>query len=334
MKRLHAIFLFPLLFGGCNLDEFPEFNPQSIVDHEQEMRELVQDISRYAKGIDSDFIIVPHSGVELITVNEQENGSPDTAYLNAIDGVNQDGVFYGFTTIDQPTSEIEEERLRAFLDIALDDGKTILVTDFATSERNIDDAYELAGDAGYISFVADGRLLDNIPDYPPEVNNVNSNIIQRLADARNFLVLTNTGTFSTPQDLVDAISDTDYDLVIIDFFFDGAEYTEEQIAQLKVKNNGRRRLLVTTMNIGQAEDDRFYWQNHWVSNPPSWLLEKDSGNKYFVNFWQQGWRNILFGDDDDYLDRILDAGFDGVLLEGIEVFEDKVFEDDNENEGE
>ncbi len=328
MKRIHAIFLLPLLFAGCDLDEFPEFNPQSIVDHEQEMRDLVQDISRYAKGIDPDFIVVPHNGVELITTNGRENGSPDTAYLNAIDGVNQDGVFYGFSQVDQPTPEAEQERLRDFLDIAQDDGKTILVTDFATSQRNIDDAYELAGEAGYISFVADSRLLDDIPEYPPEINNVNGNNIQRLADARNFLVLTNTGAFSTPQDLVDAISDTDYDLVIIDFFFDGEEYTEEQIEQLKVKNNGARRLLVSTVNIGQAEDDRFYWQNHWVSNPPSWLLEKDSRGNYFVKFWQQGWRNILFGEDGDYLDRILAAGFDGVLLEGIEVFMD--FEDEDE----
>ncbi|WKT62095.1 hypothetical protein Q2E61_07835 [Microbulbifer thermotolerans] len=324
MKRIVFTFLFPLTLSGCDFDDVPRFVPeQGHTDYRQEMRDLVQDISRYAKSVDSSFIIIPNGGVELITTNGKTNGTPDSAYLNAIDGINQNGVFYGYSIIDQPTPEAEQERLLDFLDIAQDDDVSILVTDFALSEVNIDDAYELAEGAGYNAFVTDSRTLDDIPIYPPEPNEENRNDIEQLLEARNFLSLTNTRLYSTPQELVDAINDTNYDLIIIDFFFNGAAYTEDQIESLKVKSDGGSRLLLTTMNIGQAESDRFYWESHWYSSPPSWLKEEDLSDRghYYVNYWQEAWRDLLFGETSDYLDKILDAGFDGVLLEGIEVYE-------------
>lgn len=323
MKRPYITLLSALILAGCDFDDVPRFVPEEgRTEYRQEMRNLVQDISRYAKGVNADFIVIPHNGVELITTDGNENGPPDLTYLNAIDGINQDGVFYGGTAVDQPTPEDEQDRLLAFLDIARDLGAGILITDFAYSEQNIDTVYELAAEENYNAYVASGWALDSIPTYPTAPNNENNRDIDSLADADNFLNLTNAQLYSTPQELVDAISDTNYDLVIIDFFFNGEALTEEQIESLKLKKSGGRRLLLTTMNIGLAESNRYYWQTHWATNPPTWLREEDSTNSgsYYVNYWQQGWHNLLFGDSDDYLDRILNAGYDGVLLEGVEAY--------------
>ncbi|SDZ83443.1 endo alpha-1,4 polygalactosaminidase [Microbulbifer marinus] len=323
MKRTLAVILLPLLIIGCDFDELPEFPTVRAINYKQEMRDFVGSISRYAKGIDPEFVIIPQNGVELVTDNGRESGSIDIDYVNAVDGLGQESLFFGLNGIDQPTPLAERRRLQTFLDLARDNGKAILVTDFAVSQNNIDDSYLDNEEAGYISFAADHAELDNIPLYPPEIHNRNFSDIDGIRQARNFLNLINPRLFSTRQELVDEISETDYDIVIIDFFFNGLEFTEEQVEQLKVKTNGSRRLLIAYMSIGLAQDNRFYWQSFWLSNPPVWLGEEVPGlpGNYHVDYWRQGWQELIFGNDESYVFRILDAGFDGVFLDNVDVFE-------------
>ena len=42
-------------------------------------------------------------------------------------------------------------------------------------------------------------------------------------------------------------------------------------------------------------------------------------------YWTKSWRDILFGSKDSYLDKILNAGFDGVYLDVVDAYE--YFED-------
>lgn len=77
------------------------------------------------------------------------------------------------------------------------------------------------------------------------------------------------------------------------------------------------------MSIGEAEDYRFYWKNEWKTNPPVWLGEEnpDWEGNYKVWYWEKEWQNIIISDPDSYLQRILNAGFDGVYLDIIDAFE-------------
>ena len=61
----------------------------------------------------------------------------------------------------------------------------------------------------------------------------------------------------------------------------------------------------------------------WESNPPSWLAEEnpDWRGNYKVRYWDENWQSIIYGDDNSYLKRITDAGFDGVCLDIIDAFE-------------
>ena len=38
-------------------------------------------------------------------------------------------------------------------------------------------------------------------------------------------------------------------------------------------------------------------------------------------YWQPEWKDIIYGNDDSYLKKILDAGFDGVYLDIIDAYE-------------
>lgn len=325
MRRLCTLLLLTLSLVACDFDDVPNFIPENgVTNYRAEMRLFVREISNYAKARDRGFIVVPQNGIDLLTTSGATNGTLETSYLNALDGIGQEALFYGANGIDQPTPIAERERLSSFLDLAQDNSDAaILVTDFAISEPNIDDANLLIEDAGYVGFVADQDELDTIPIYPTEIPNLNRNDIEVLTRAGNFLHLTNPRLYASRQELVDAIAETDYDLVILDFFFNGEEYTREQIQQLRFKNNGGTRLLLAYMSIGQAQSERFYWENFWLSNPPSWLREEVAGTpgNYHVRYWLQPWQDIIFGSNDAYLDRIVNAGFDGVYLDHVDEYE-------------
>ena len=156
----------------------------------------------------------------------------------------------------------------------------------------------------------------------------NSDDITALSDAKNFLYLINPGKWNTKGIYITALLNTDYDIFILDAFFEEKGGTSEMltpadIRSLKRKKNGGKRLVLCYMSIGEAEDYRYYWKQIWNTSPPSWLSEENPGwrGNYKVRYWEPEWQAIIFGDRDAYLDRIIRAGFDGVYLDLIEAFE-------------
>ena len=293
------------------------------VDYKQEMRTFVEGISEYAKGINEDFVIIPQNGQELVTDNGDTDGDPDVAYLNSIDGVGREDLLFGYDDDDQETPKTDKDYMMVFLDICEDAGVEVLVTDYCYSHQKMEESYVKNQAKGYISFAAPDRELGVIPDYPDEPNNVNAYDIGSLDAARNFLYLLNPENYASKNEFIEALSATDYDLLIIDYFFEDEEFTVSEINTLKLKNNGGRRLVVSYMSIGEAEDYRYYWHHDWENHPPSWLAGENpewEGN-YKVRYWKQEWKNIIYGSDDSYLGRIVNKGFDGVYLDIIDAFE-------------
>ncbi|MCF6183300.1 MAG: endo alpha-1,4 polygalactosaminidase [Bacteroidales bacterium] len=322
MKKTTFLMLLSILllnFISCKRNEIPEG-----INFKQEMRNFVQGISSYAKNSNQNFIIIPQNGNELATENGDKNGSPATAYLNAIDGQGQEDLYYGYDSDDRATSENDKNYLKTFLDIEENNGVEVMVTDYCSTHSKMDDSYVKNSTNGYISFAAPERDLNVIPNYPATPYNVNSDDINTLSDAKNFLYLINTEKFSTKQDFINAISQTNYDLVLIDLFFnDNDALDQSDINALKTKQNGGKRLVICYMSIGEAEDYRYYWQSEWDKDKPEWL-DKENPNwkgNYKVWYWEKEWQDIIFGNDNSYLKKILDAGFDGVYLDIIDAFE-------------
>jgi cysteinyl-tRNA synthetase, unknown class len=74
------------------------------VDVQQEMRTFIKDISAYARQYAPNFMIVPQDGLALLTSTGDSTGTPDTSYLNAINGVGQEEVYYGYDNVDDATT--------------------------------------------------------------------------------------------------------------------------------------------------------------------------------------------------------------------------------------
>jgi cysteinyl-tRNA synthetase len=197
--------------------------------------------------------------------------------------------------------------------------------DYCSAESKIEEALLLNEKYGYISFIAESLELSDIPD---DKISINDNYINRLSDAQNWLYLLNPERYSSKKSFVKALDETDYDVLVIDAFFDTEEMlTFEDVEALKTKKNGAKRIVIAYMSIGEAEDYRYYWKEEYEDDPPSWMLWENSeweGN-YPVKYWDEEWQEIIATGDDSYLKKILDAGFNGVYLDivdGYETFED------------
>jgi len=321
MKKIKTITIlcFVLIFTQCKDKNIP-----TDVNFKQEMRTFVQNLSSYAKNIKSDFIVIPQNGEQLATESGEINGSAATTYLNAIDGQGREDLFYGYDNDDKETKQEDISNMKPFLLVEENNNVEVMVTDYCSTHSKMDNSYLQNANLNYISFAASERNLNIIPDYPVEPFNVNVNDILTLTDAKNFLYLINTENYSAKQDFINAIAQTDYDLVLIDLYFnDNDALTKDDITALKTKHNGAKRLLICYMSIGEAEDYRYYWQSDWNKNKPEWLGKENPNWKgnYKVWYWNKDWQNIIYGNDNSYLKKILDAGFDGVYLDIIDAFE-------------
>jgi len=300
------------------------FSCDSTLDpvYRERMREFVQTISNYAKTENPAFIIIPQNGHELVTLTGEADDPIQYTYIEAIDGAGQEDLFYGYRADDRKTNEEDTEYLSVYLDIYEENGVEVLVTDYCITPEKVDDSYEKNAARSYISFAAPDRELNTIPSYP-ELANESEADIRSLSEVKNFLYLINPEKYQTSEALADAIAASNYDLVILDLFYEDQLFNANQIEKMHWKANGGRRLLIAYMSIGEAEDYRYYWKEDWNSQPPEWLDEENSrwkGN-YKVAYWDPDWQAIILGSQDAYLDMIINSGFDGVYLDIIEAFE-------------
>ena len=103
-----------------------------------------------------------------------------------------------------------------------------------------------------------------------------------------------------------------------------APLTRDEVAQLKKRPDGSRRLVIAYFSVGEAEEYRPYWLADWRANPPGWLLSENCRwpKNHLVRFWDEGWRRIIFDSPQSYLAGIQQAGFDGVYLDRVDVYGD------------
>jgi cysteinyl-tRNA synthetase len=298
-------------------------NFTSDVDYRQQMRNFVIGISTYSKQKNPDFIIIPQNGQELLTYGGHPAVLLANDYIAAIDGVGKEDLFFGYDDDNVPTEDKDTEDMAYLLDFAMDNGVMVLVTDYCWSLSYVDTSYRKNSERGYISFATDSRDLDSIPDYPGEPFNVNANNIQSLDTAKNFLYVIDPAEFDNKEDFLLALQETDYDIILIDLFYNDTPLTADDISSLKTKANGGSRLVIAYMSIGEAEDYRYYWNNSWLVGSPEWLEAEnpDWEGNYKVRYWSEEWQALIYGDEDAYLDKIIDAGFDGVYLDIIDAFE-------------
>ena len=285
------------------------------------MQEFIINISSYSRGLDPDFIIIPQNGIELAFSNCDTAEGFNSSFISAIDGVGIESLFYEETTVEDDGRLGMARRIK-------NASKKILVADYVNDNSNIASAIQHSKNEDFICFPRSSENYDYkyIPD---SVINENTNNINTLQDAKNYLYLINTDNFSSKQDMLNAIAATNFDALIIDMFFNEEALTSTEVTQLKTKANGGKRLLISYINVGAAEKWRYYWKKSWMVHIPCWLKRKYEGygDEIWVKFWNNKWQEIIYGNDDSYFKKIIDAGFDGAYLDNVEAYYFLYFKD-------
>jgi cysteinyl-tRNA synthetase len=132
--------------------------------------------------------------------------------------------------------------------------------------------------------------------------------------------------FQTEAIKLDQLKEGIFDLVIINPYIRNSEgdiiwVKKKTIKELK-ESNKNYKIILAYMEIGEAKEESFYWKDGFEENPPSWLGPQSLKKRgvFNVKFWQSGWQKVLFGSDESFLNKILQAGFDGVCLGAVEGF--------------
>lgn len=279
----------------------------------EKMQNFVIAIAQKARQSNPDFIIVPQNGIELAYNEADTSLDVNSAYLSAIDGVGVEGVFYG--------NEDSPDPYRLAMLQTIKQTEKVLSADYLTDNSNIQSAMDKNVNEGFICFP---RLSNNY-DYtqiPNTIINENPNDITQLSEAQNYLYLISTDAFSSKDEMLSAIASTNFDLILIDLFYDGMALTQSEVNSLKTKANGGKRLVIAYFNIGSAEKYRYYWKKSWSLHFPNWLKKKYDGypDEIWVKFWNKHWQEIIYKSENSYLDKILTADFDGVYLDNVEAY--------------
>lgn len=323
--RYAKTFLFKILICMFYFSVFFLYaqNTNKKIDYREEMRKFVISISEYGKKYNPHFIVVPQNGHELITDDGTENGSVHKKYISAISGVGRESLFYGYAKDNEPTPENEKKQMLALCSLFKKYGKKVLVTDYCSGKKKADDSYFKNKQNGFISFAADDRELSTIPAYPLKPRDSSSEHIDKIEKAKNFIFLPNPKNYDTKTQFVKALADTDFDILIIDLFHFDEALTKSDLHKLKTKHGGGRRLVLSYLSIGEAEDYRYYYRSGWKTLKPEWLKNENPlwrGN-YIVKYWNKEWQRIITGNKNSYLHKIINADFDGVYLDIIDAFE-------------
>ncbi|HIP23047.1 MAG TPA: hypothetical protein EYG79_05560, partial [Rhodobacteraceae bacterium] len=89
------------------------------------------------------------------------------------------------------------------------------------------------------------------------------------------------------------ISDSDYNMVVIEPIYTEAENTGFPIEATLARLHQKPRIVLAYIDIGQAEEWRTYWQPNWRIGAPSWIVANDpdgwEGN-YPVAYWHPAWK--------------------------------------------
>lgn len=116
------------------------------------------------------------------------------------------------------------------------------------------------------------------------------------------------------------LAESPTDLLVIEYSRDGTaggRFARAEVQSLQRKPGGGRRLVLAWIPVGLAARHRFYWSPEFQEGDPPWVGPQVPGweGLFRVRFWDPEWLGALVGSPDSWVDQVIEAGFDGVVLD-------------------
>ena len=295
------------------------------VDLREQMRKFILSITNFSRRHRRNFMFVTRGGLELLIKRDpvdETRISPARTYIRAIDGVLEEGLFFGSKVFGEPPPAERQGRTLRLTDLAKANGLKVFVMDFGDDPKTVEESHRLNMEKGYVSITAHAPAaeLNSLPPYPRRPYGENSKSILSLKDVSNFAVISDSSAFGRVDEFALKMHGTNYDLLIVDVFHGRTPLSRQAVETLKYKKIGAKRLVFATVDVGSAASYRYYWKPAWREGSPPWIVApvRDDPDRYYVQFWRPEWQRIISGDTKSYIYGAIAQGFDGVVLEGIE----------------
>jgi len=280
------------------------------INEKAEMKKLILKIRDKSP---EDFIIISQNGTDIFF---QANGEIDEELVKTVDGITQESLIYGYPKYGKRTPYQEKRELLNNLETLKNLNKVVMTVNYTNSSYGKWRSRNLAKENKFLNYCPNEREVTGILE---KVYFENKNDIVELFQAKNFLYLLNPMKFKNKKEYIETLSQTKYDVIIIDMYFNEIKLTMKDIEKLKKKPQGGKRLVIGYFSIGEAEDYREYWKDGWDKKMPDWIAyenENWEGN-YIVKYWSKEWGEIV----DKTLSKFIGTGFDGVFLDTIDTYE-------------
>ena len=91
---------------------------------------------------------------------------------------------------------------------------------------------------------------------------------------------------------MNVLARTTFDTFVLD-----PTLSRANVQRLKKKPDGKPRLVLAYLNVGEAEDYRSYWKKAWEKQPPEWLGASNAFWKgdHRVRHWHPDWQRLVYG---------------------------------------
>lgn len=305
------------------------FDPTLPTDFREQMRGFVQSISDYARSLNPRFVVIARGGLALVGKPDPEDDArifPARTYMRAIDGVMESTLLDERVTTPEgkPDPELEAVVKRRTEDLKLTQsgGLSIFDLEYSTDAKTISALYANAAKKGYIPFVAESPELSTIPRRPTSAYQANPLPIATPTQARNYLYVANTQGFGNTSDFVQAVRGTNHDVVVVDVFQGRQPLTRQDVDLLRYKKLGAPRLVLAQVDIGSIASFDYFWKPNWAQGNPSFISApyREDPDRHRTIYWDPAWQAIITGDFNSYIYGVVDLGFDGVVLKGVDAW--------------
>ena len=278
--------------------------------YKERMKDFIKELRN---NTDKEKIIITQNGNELYF----KNGKIDKKFFNITNATTQESLYYGdVLRFNVPTSKGLKNELLELTTPIRKKGKPVFVINYGKGQKKKEFLKKEALKTKFVSellpsFNAD-KLYQTIEDY-------NDEDINSLSEVKNFLCLLNPENFSDIEEYYQALRNTNYDLLLIEVSHNNVFFTKEQIEELKIKDNGGKRIVIAYLSIGEAEDYRFYWKKKWNKKKPKWIIKENENweGNYIVKYWTPEWKNII----KEYQKKLDEIGVDGYLLDTVDTYQ-------------
>jgi len=312
-----------------------KYLPQNIPNYRALMRDNLLMLIDYAKSHNSDFQIVTHEGQSLLTKSKWEH---DLEIYNQI-RLNHSGIndHYFLSNSDSIPVEppLNSNALRYLQsvdavvinnlycgkgqenDITINHNLGHISIDQCSNQEEIDSAImrSLLDNKIIYAFSENQEPFQDLSSQPM-INDSATNIYQ-VSDAKNISFLLDDTQYDTPEQMINAISLSNYDIIIINpLFRNEYPFSSDDIKRMQIKRNGGKRLIIALINVSEISTSDYFWKPHWQKNNPSWFAHQSFVNPkgFITRYWHKEWQQLL----SKHFKDIVRSGYNGAFFTGIE----------------